>query len=266
MITTNLSNRCSLLENTIKSINNCDNIFSEKILSVDVFQNTECVSNTWFDKFKNDWSVYFKNKSMRNSMILNQQNSIKNANNDIIMYSEDDIIVNKIPKLDTIDKLFNSNFVNDKQVGFICYNNHVWVNFNENPKHIIDFINNVDNYIIINDDVFLVKNKMIRDNYYLNFPVSITRKKLFLDIQNHCFSGSYRGKGVETAMSNAWFEMAMDKKYEVLIYLKNEIIDDIKSGKKISVLDFYNYANMNFWNNDINLRHKSIDNRINTTF
>lgn len=103
------------------------------------------------------------------------------------------------------------------------------------------------------------------DNYYINFPVSITKKDLFLNMQNYCMEYG-NGMGVETAMSKAWFDLGMCDKYEVLIYLKNEILDDIRMGKKITVLDFYNYANINFWNNDINLRHKSINNRLSTIF
>jgi hypothetical protein len=68
---------------------------------------------------------------------------------------------------------------------------------------------------------------------------------------------------IEAGLTKAWFDLSYDKKYEVLIYVNNQILDDIVSGKKITVLDFYNYANMNFWNNDKNLRHPSVEGRDN---
>lgn len=99
-------------------------------------------------------------------MILNQKNSILNASSDIIFYCEDDIIVNKIPKIETINKLFNETLINNKPVGYISYNNHVYFNFNENPEHIIKFINDINNYVEIDGDVFLIKNIIIRGINY----------------------------------------------------------------------------------------------------
>ena len=258
-ITTNLPKRYELLNNMIGSLNRCGTIFDEKIMSVNVFGGGNA-DLTWFERFNNDWNVFYKNVDARRSMILNQQNALKNANNDIIFYAEDDIIINNIPQLDTIDKLFNGKFVNNKPVGFISYNNHVWINFNENPKHVIDFITNPDNYISINGDLFLIKNMAIRDRYYLNFPVSIFNKNILLSLHeyamNHCI-----GIGIEAGLTKAWFDLGYHDNYEVLIYVKSEILDDINAGKEITVLDFYNYANMNFWNNDENLRHEAIGER-----
>lgn len=263
-ITTNLTKRCSLLDNMIGSLYECENIFTEKIMSVDVFSGGGCVDLKWFERFNDNWNVVYKNSDIRRSMILNQQNALKKATNDVIFYTEDDIVINNIPQLDTINKLFNGNLVNGKPVGFISYNNHVWSDFNQNPKHIIDFITNPDNYISINGDLFLIKNMTIKDRYYLNFPVSIFNKGIVLSLHeyamNHC-----NGLTVETGLTKAWFNLKYDEQYEVLIYVKNEILDDIRAGKKITVLDFYNYANMSFWNNDVNLRHEAIGNRSNYT-
>ena len=75
---------------------------------------------------------------------------------------------------------------------------------------------------------------------------------------NHC-----GGLGVEAGLTKAWFDLKYDEKYEVLIYVKSEILDDIRVGKKITVLNFYDYANMNFWNNDVSLRHPSVVGRNN---
>lgn len=260
MLTTNLTDRCSLVENTIESLNGCEDIFDEKLMSVDVFNGG--VDLSWFDKYNDEWSIHHKNKDSHRSMILNQQNLLKHANNNVIFYMEDDIIINDVPQQNTVHLLFNSEIIKEKPVGFVSYNNHVWINFNENPKHIIDFINNPDNYVTINGDVFLIKTSVIRDRYYLNFPVSLLRKDVHLELHRHAMNYS-RGLTIEAGLTKAWFDLGYDKKYEVLIYLKNEILDDIKAGKIISVLDFYNYAKMNFWNNDTSLRHPSVAGRNN---
>ena len=262
MIATNLMNRCSLIENTIESLNKCNDIFSEKIMSVDVFGGGDGVDLNWFEKYNDDWKIHYKNKDYLRSMILNQQNVLNKANNEIIFYLEDDIVINDVPQLNTIDKLFNGDLVNGKPVGFISYNNHIWVDFNQNPKHVIDFIINPDNYTSINGDLFLIKNMGIKDRYYLNFPVSIFNKSVLLALHEYAIN-SCRGMSVEAGLTKAWFDLKYNDKYEVLIYVKSEILADIRAGKKITVLDFYNYANMNFWNNDENLRHPSVAGRSN---
>ncbi|HJY98681.1 MAG TPA: hypothetical protein VJ227_03135 [Patescibacteria group bacterium] len=264
MITTNIRDRLRLVENTVASLKKHEGLFSQKIMSVDVFP--DGVPLSWFDKFqKQGWKVLSKDVDAAKSMILNQRKAVSAAETDIILYTEDDILVNYLPKLTTIHKLFGGNIINGKPAGFICFNNHVWTKFKENPEHIISFINNLDNYITIDGDVFLVKNETIKDNYYLNFPVAITSKKLFLELQDYALE-SKKGSGVEAGMTKAWFDTGKDKEYAVIVSLKPKILTDIKSGKKITVIDFYNYANINFWNNDATLQHQPIGRRASTIF
>lgn len=253
MISTNVPTRLNLTKACIASVEKQNDKFNQKIISVDMFP--DGVSINWFNQFqKIGWRVLSKKVAPKGSIILNQRNVVSNANADIVLYTEDDILINKLPKLTTIHKLFNEKIVNGKRIGFISFNNHVWSKFTQKPKHIIDFIHNLENYITIDGDVFLIKNEIIRDKYYLNFPCSLTTKKLFLELQDYA-SINKTGYSGEYAMTEAWFEIGKNKEYEILISLKPEIIDDIKSGKQITVLDFYNYANINFWNNDVTLRH-----------
>jgi len=263
MILTNIPQRAQLVENTIDSLDDCEKIFDERIMSVDVFNGG--LEAEWFNRYKNNWSVYFKGKSPSKSMILNHQNVVQKSSNNVIFYTEDDIVINKTPKLDTIEQLFNGAVINGKPVGFISYNNHVWIQFKENPQHIIDFISNPDNYITINGDTFLIKTEMIKDRYYLNFPVSIFTRDVMLKLHEHAMINC-TNTTIEEGLTKAWFDLGYDKKYEVLIYVKNEILDDIRAGKKLTVIDFYNYAQMNFWNNDTKLRHPSIPGGNNVSF
>lgn len=258
MITTNLPERSSLMENTIDSLNKCDNIFAEKVMSVDTFP--KGLSLDWFDKYLNEWSIYHKMKDSHKSMILNHRNAISKAKNDVVFYTEDDILINKVPKPETLEILFN-----ELSVGYISYNNHVWFNFRENPPHIIEFISNPDNYLTINGETFLVKKPMIRDNFYLNFPVAFFRKEVMMKLHEYAMKNCI-GMTIEVGLTQAWFALGYDKKFEVLIYLKNDVLNDIKEGKPLTVIDYYNYAQMNFWNNDTNLRHPSVPGVHNVTY
>ena len=255
MITTNLESRVPLMLNAVKSLKNHEDVLGQKIMSVDMFPQGELTLN-WYRQFESDgWNVLSKKVNTSGSMILNQRNVISAATSEVVLYMEDDILVNQLPSLRTIQKLFTEKLVNGKKTGFICFNNHVWSKFHENPTHIIEFIHNVDNYITVDGDVFLVKSETIKDKYYLNFPASITTKKLFFELEDYAFIHKV-GYGIEQALTGAWFDTKKDQDYAVLISLKREILDDIKSGKKITILDFYNYANINFWNNDVSLRHE----------
>ena len=253
MITTNLQSRLSLMQNCVASLEKHNDMFEHKILSVDMFEGGLPID--WYSTFqKQGWKILSKKVVPRGSMVVNQYRAVSAASSSVIFYTEDDIVINRLPKLTTIHTLFNERMVNGKRAGFICFNNHVWKRFTENPKHIIDFIHDLGNYIIVDGDVFLVKRDVIRDKYYLNFPAAMTTKDMFIELQEYAFAHKV-GWGTEQAMTSAWFETGKDKEYEVLISLKPEIIDDIKSGKSITVLDFYKYATINFWNNDVTLRH-----------
>ncbi|KKU88103.1 MAG: hypothetical protein UY16_C0013G0013 [Candidatus Gottesmanbacteria bacterium GW2011_GWA2_47_9] len=253
MITTNLQSRLQLMQNCVASVEKQCGVFSKKILSVDEFPGG--VSTDWYDTLrKKGWTVLSKKVIPRGSMVLNQYRVVSAADSDIVLYTEDDIVINRLPKTTTIHKLFTQPMVHGKRAGFICFNTHVWKRFTQNPKHIMDFIHDLGNYIIVDGDVFLVKRDVMKDKYFLNFPAALTTKNMFLALQEYAFAHNV-GWGTEQAMTSAWFELGKDKENEVLISLKPEIIDHIKSGKRITVLDFYNYANINFWNNDVTLRH-----------
>ena len=268
LITTNIESRLHLLNQLIDSIDKCNNssdIFNEKIISVDMFNNG--INNSYFEKFnKKNWIVYYKNVDARRSMILNQKKIIEKAKNDIIFYTEDDIIINKMPTFKTINLLFNTKAINNKKVGFICYNTHVFIEYQKyEDQKVVEYINDLNNYVIFNDDVFLIKSEVIKDRYYLNFPVAITTKQIFLKIQKNAFN-KFTGSGVESAMTYSWFDMKYNELYNVLIYVKRNILEKVRRNEKITIHDFINGANMNFWNNDKNLKHKSINGRKNTIF
>ena len=264
MITTNLKSRLALLRNAVQALKKHEDRFSRKIMSVDIFPGG--VALTWFDRWqKQGWRVLSKPVDAQRSMILNQRQVIAHARSEIVLYTEDDVVVNQLPQLTTIQKLFNENMIKGKRVGFMCFNNHVWSRFNEDPEHIINFINDLGNYMIIDGDVFLVKNEVVKDDYYLNFPVAVTTKSLFLELQDYALEHK-RGLGVERGMTRAWFDTGKDKEYAVVVSLKPEVIHDIKLGKQITVVDFYNYANINFWSNDPHLRHESVAGRSNSYF
>ncbi len=241
------------MEQCVASVERHGDIFTRKIMSVDIFPGG--VPMERYEQFRQKgWTVLSKNVIPRGSMVLNQYRAVSMAVSEMVFYTEDDSVIRTLPKVTTIQKLFREPIAGGKRAGFICFNNYVWKRVTENPKHITDFIRDPRNYIVVDGDVFLVKNRVIQDEYYLNFPTSITTRALFLELQEYTFAHKV-GLDTEKAMTSAWFELGKNNDYAVLISVAPNILDDIQSGNMIALSDFGNYANIRFWSNDVTLRH-----------
>ena len=253
MITTNLQSRLQLMQNCVASVEKQCGVFSQKILSVDMFPGGVPIER--YERFRQrGWTVLSKNVIPKGSMVLNQYRAVSNATSEMVLYTEDDSVIRTLPKVTTIQKLFREPIVDGKRAGFICFNNYVWKRVTENPKHIMEYIRDPRNYIVVDGDVFLVKNRVIQDEYYLNFPTSITTRALFLELQEYTFAHKV-GLDTEKAMTSAWFELGKNKDHAVLISVSPKILDDIQSGGMTTLSDFCTYANISFWSNDVTLRH-----------
>lgn len=183
LITTNVLRRWSITLQTIQSFIICENfdIIDEIILSVDLLSdnvNEEKLSedniikslmeNSFLEKIR----VYFKNS---NGMMSNQINAIKHCNGDIIIYAEDDIIINRLPKKNNIIELTKN--------GVIMYNSS------------LSYINGAnifikDNFLHFGNDYFYKKEKNNFSSKYKDyakgenlsvcFPCAIMRKDVIM--------------------------------------------------------------------------------------
>ena len=278
VVTTNIANRLPLLENAIQSIEKSadKDLFSKKILSVDIFQGGK--SFDYFEKFSNlGWNVVSQTS---NSLFSNQRNAIKHTSSDYIFYSEDDIVINKIPSKKTIDSIINKN-TSCKQMGFICYNTHTYEQYMHEKKYkfhnlnkisrrrgktvgvhneereiynrLLE-INNINNFLKIDDELFFIKPNSLIDNFFLNFPVAIVKRDIFLKLHEKALDSKYSSYGIETAFTKVWIDLLLHEKFSTAIYVKNNTI----SNMPLTLTDMIFAANMNFWNNDETLRHRSI--------
>lgn len=256
MITTNIKNRLHLLDKTIKSVQNaCNFDLMQKILSIDVFENEKELY--YFTKYK--WKIIHGVCAGKRGIAENQIRGTSLISSNYVFYSEDDILINKIPELDTLKKIESYVFPDGKKIGYICYNTHIYEFPLKAPETHREYINDKNNYISINGDLFLRKSILIKDEYFLNFPAAIIKTELFRKMQEH-IKNNYSGKGIETFFSKSWFDLKFDEEYEVLIYVKNNTLSKLP----MSLNDFYYQANMNYWNNDNNLKHYSINFRENS--
>jgi hypothetical protein len=260
LITTNVAKRLHLLRNTVTSIERCKtDLFDRKVMSVDIFEDEASLSH--FDQYRiAGWEIVSGPSAGRNGIVNNQRRGLAHVQTDHVLYTEDDILINRIPSKAAWGAL-STRDVRGKGVGFICFNTHVFSNPERTPQERLDFINNENNYVQAEGELFLAKGPVLRDEYYLNFPVAITSKEIFTRLHEYAASRC-NNQGVEVGLTNAWFGTGLDQKWESLIYLK----PDAWQRKPFTAQTFYYEANMNFWNNDTGLRHDSINGRENSYF
>jgi len=261
MITTTVKERLHLLHNTIMSIEKCNKtkVLDQKVLSVDIIEGHPYEAQH-FQQYRDlGWFVVEGSCLGRQGMANNMLRGLANVDHDLLFYCEDDVVIHRIPTKKHLKELFDSKLGN---VGAIVYNTHACAPWEETGlESKLKYINDKCNYFGDGEDWFLAKGDPIKDEYWITFPAAIMKTINFRNCLNyacvHCVN-----KGMEPGMTQAWFDLGLGDSTVVVMYVKKEI-------NKHFPLDFqglYNMANMQFWNNDVNLRHASVNNRQNTIF
>lgn len=235
LITTNSRERLELLDQVIKSIESQNFGFSQKVLSIDIMSDRETVPIDYFYKY--GWDII---SGPASGMIYNQERGLLQITTDYVLYSEDKVIFNKIPDVDTL-----------KNFEFICYNCHVVEDYTSPSLEILSYVNNINNYIILDDDVFLIKDELFKDSYYLNFPAVIAKTILFKKLHSYALR-HYPNLAGEMGITKAWFDLK--EKGKIVIYVKKDIFKHIP----INLMDLFQMANIKYWNNSASLRVNSI--------
>ena len=224
LITTNVLRRWSITLQTIQSFIICENydIIDEIILSVDLLGdnvNEEKLSEENIIKslMENDFlekiRVYFKSS---NGMMSNQINAIKHCNGDIIIYAEDDIIINRLPTKNNIIELTKN--------GVIMYNSS------------LSYINGAnvfikDNFLKIDNDYFYKKEKNNFSSKYKDyakgenlsvcFPCAIMRKDVIMLAYYNTIKNEQMF-GIEANLSNY---INCSKNIESYIFVKDDSLE-----------------------------------------
>ncbi len=264
MITTTTPSRLHLLDNTINSIEQCNiDFIDSKTLSVDVMPKYP-IDISYFKKFeKLGWNLAIGACSGHRGMLNNIIRGLQNINtSDYIYYCEDDVIITRLPKKSSFEIFTNNKTKNNKNIGYACFNTHILSLDKEIIPARLNFINDLKNYQKFGDELFLIKDEnILRDEYFLNFPSAIVNSNLFIELINYS-KNKCKGIGIEPGLTQSWFDLKFNEQFDVATYVKPQTITKLP----IDLNKFYHMANMQFWNNDVNLRHPSINERKNTIF
>ena len=294
IISTNLKRRFNSLVNTINSFKPFyKNIIDEIVLSVDKLENygetmseKEIVEYMTENKILEENQIHFKKGE---GMLSNQCNGIGISNGNIIIYSEDDIVIKKLPSRENIIKL------TDKSV--ICYNKDLLYPYDENGNLVKLYeyknIYNKKNFINLGEDYFYKKDKTKYSrelssyasglNLSVTFPCAIMKRNIFTKVYNDISKIDYNFH-IESAFSHVINSLSYDSYIFCIndkipldvpwLYRDNcselevagETIDRTKSSLKLlnnNDIDRYNIRNKDFY---IKLFTKLISSKIPFSF
>lgn len=244
MITTDVSNRFSLLDQTVNSLLATEKVPTQKILSVDLIEKK--TNPAYFKKYADvGFEVLISDGHPKLKMIGNILKAFPYIKNDFLFYCEDDVIIDKQPSAD-----FYNYASKQKDFGGLLYNTHLC-------EHSLDIaekrLSDYNNYLSIKNELLFLKSPSLKDNYYICYPACIIKTDLYKNMIIE--AAKKNGKGIEPASSAAWFELGYEK-YKIYNYIQN------RNSKTQE--EFYYNACMQFWNNNHSLRHDSILNRENS--
>ena len=210
--------KLSYLHKALSNLDKSNFKFNKKILAIDEFDGLKFPEVFKTQYTNTGWSILIDQHKSRNKSLIH---GIEEAESEWIFYSEDDIIVN-IPKSLNFDDLMKES--DGRSPGIISFSfGGTAVNLAENDVKDMAFAE--ENEIYSNDEYFAYRRiELMRDNYFFEFPAVFVRKDLFLQCLDHA-SNKYRQYQIEQALSLAWFELNLHKKFYKTSILKREFLE-----------------------------------------
>lgn len=220
---TDRPDRIEMLRNTLLNNQNILETYNNVILSIDCFNN-----NPIPDDLSNKFKVLQNNYR---SQVKNISNLLNNITSEWILYCEDDTVIDYLPDEESLNIILN-NKIGDRECGILSINaggsTFCWTSGNKgdltDPSLIIK---SCDSYIV------LLRDESKRSNYFFSMPGIFIRKEIFKILHNYCIV-NYKGLQIENALSKAWFDLDIHKKYyKATIGKKNLIETAINNPSKL---------------------------------
>jgi hypothetical protein len=233
VISTSKKHRQPHCLNTLISIDrNNKGLFCEKIVSIDFVPGNEIHQDLLVYIKSNEWKLI--NVPLRKSMDA-QRDLLYTAKGDWIFYSEDDVLIQRIPDKDEWSWITSQSFYN-KKPGMIAYmhGGYNWNMKEEITKDVQDRLN----YKILHPDCTLWhRNFSLADDFYWEFPVTMVRRSLFIEANEYA-AAHHRGVHSETALTYAWGSLNFNKHFYKATWMKDpeqfkpreELTDDDVNG------------------------------------
>lgn len=217
------------VQEVAKSIEQND-IFDQKILAVDEFNGLffpQRVKKIFQDK---NWDIIVDNHMSRTKSMIH---GIEKSNNDLLFYSEDDVLLD-LPDKNFILEHFKTK-IDDRECGFLSMNlggtNSQITNMGGNSNSPykagdLEFAN--ENIIHKHDNYFsFLRLEKYKNPWFFEFPGLYINKDLLKELL-FLANEKFKGYQIEVALSAAWFSGEFDKKYFKASIAKNSLFGIVK--------------------------------------
>lgn len=209
----------SRLPNLIKVISKIDecltSAFGTKVISIDDFG--EGVSSELVEyATRHSWVII---SAKRRGMARSQRDALSLITSPWVLYNEDDAAVEKLPSEDEFRNILETDR-NGRRCGVLSLMAGGY-NIDAYRDRVNWELRNADSYIKINsEDVMWVRDDSLRNNWFIEFPISIMRTHLMKQCSDYVFNRNYHIQ-IEHGFTTAWFEQGLDREFFKASYMKN---------------------------------------------
>lgn len=216
VIGTTLPNR---LDNLNKVLTNIDaaltSVFGDKILSLDDFGEGVPASLVTY-ALSNNWVII---AAKRRGMVKNQRDALSLVKTPWVLYSEDDATVDKLPTLQDMQKINELEHCG-RHVGILSFMAGGY-NIEAHRERIDWEVRKQESFVPINnEDVLWIRNDSFRNNWFVEFPISMMRTELMKQCSDY-ISGRALTLQIEHGFTVAWFELGISRGYFKTTYMRN---------------------------------------------
>jgi hypothetical protein len=236
VITTTDYEKQKMVLTAIKSIDNQNFPFINKIMSIDDFGNPltpellEYLDN-------NNWKYILH---ARVGMCENIEIGLKECTSDWLLYSEDDVVVNGLPLISDFDIIENKT---NKKLGILSLLSSRGTGFlTDRFETFKNEISKVENYV--NEDNFSawIRNENTIDDYFIEFPITFINLNLFKKLFEYANS-NLQGYQIEQGLTRAFIDGGFKNEYTKVNYLKPV---DISVFEPLNYWDIMEYVTKNY--------------------
>lgn len=160
----------------------------------------------------------------RRGMVGNLSEAVALTNADWILYSEDDVIVNRLPSKQELLDMTQLTYEGRKP-GIISY---TYGGYETSRGHMMDAsYANEKRYVKYNDYCLWFRNDHLRNDYWIEFPITFIKRDLLLSCIR-CAQTQFKHQQIEVGLSKAWFAQELDRDYAKATLLDVKAIDEMK--------------------------------------
>ena len=194
-----------------KSISEND-IFDEKVLAVDEFNNLIFPSRVKKYFEEKGWKVIIDNHKSRTKSMLH---GLAELSTDFVFYSEDDVLIDLPPKQFILDNLNHK--IGDLECGMLS------LNLGGTTSTISNMGGSTSNYGTKNGDLDFARENMLYQN-----DTSFSFRRMEETINKS--KEEFKGMQIEMALTSAWFHYNFDKKYFKASIAKNNLFEYLEKN------------------------------------